>query len=89
VAPSGTIQSGGSAQHYPHVLNFLECVRSRQQPRSDVETMYYSTTAPLTAVISQKVGRRLRWNGEQARFIDDEEANRYLTKEYRKPWNVA
>lgn len=85
----GAIHNGGSAQHYPHVLNFLECVRSRQKPRSDVETTYYSTAAPLIGAIAQKVGRKLRWDGERARFIDDPEANRYLTKEYRKPWNVA
>jgi hypothetical protein len=28
-------------------------------------------------------------DGEHQRFIGDEEANRYPTKEYRKPWNVA
>ncbi|MGH7428964.1 MAG: Gfo/Idh/MocA family protein [Candidatus Methylomirabilaceae bacterium] len=89
VAAKGPIQSGSSAQHYPHVLNFLECVRSRKQPRSDIETMYYSTLAPLIGVVSQKVGRRLTWDAEHHRFAGDDEANKYLTKAYRKPWNVA
>jgi predicted dehydrogenase len=86
---SGMIRSGTSAQHYPHVLNFLECVRSRQKPRSDVATMHRSTSAPLLGVIAQKTGRKLHWDAKAERFIGDEEANRYLTKEYRKPWNVA
>jgi predicted dehydrogenase len=89
VPESPVIHSGTSAQHYPHVLNFLECVRSRQKPHSDIATMHRSTVAPLIGVISQKVGRKLTWDGEQERFVGDEEANRYLTKEYRKPWNVA
>lgn len=51
--------------------------------------MHRSTVAPLLGVIAQKVGRKLTWDGEHERFVGDEEANRYLTKEYRKPWNVA
>src|SRR6185312_2015452 len=86
---AGAIHSGTSPQHYPHVVNFLDCVRSRQKPHSDIETMYYSTAAPLIGVIAQKAGRKLQWDGEQARFIGDEEANRFLTKEYRKPWSIA
>jgi predicted dehydrogenase len=86
---SGVIQSSTSPQHYPHVLNFLECVRSRQKPRSDILTMHRSTSAPLIGAIAQRVGRKLRWDGQAERFIGDEEANRLLTKEYRKPWNVA
>jgi len=86
---TGVIQSGTSSQHYPHVLNFLECVRSRQKPRSDIETMHRSTSAPMIGTIAQKVGRKLRWDSKEERFIGDEEANRLLTKEYRKPWNVA
>src|SRR5207245_276480 len=42
----GVIKSEGSAQHYPHVVNFLDCVRSRRKPHSDVETTHRSTTAP-------------------------------------------
>jgi hypothetical protein len=49
-AAAGTIQSGTSSHHYPHVLNLLECVRSRQKPRSDIETMHRSTRAPMIGV---------------------------------------
>jgi len=89
VPEAPVIHSGTSAQHFPHVLNFLECVRSRHRPHSDIATMHRSTVAPLLGVISQKVGRKLNWDGQQERCVGDEEANRYLTKEYRKPWIVA
>jgi predicted dehydrogenase len=87
--PGSVISSGGSAQHYPHVLNFLECLKSRQKPNSDVETMHRSTSAGLLGVIAFKLGRKLTWDAQQEQFPGDSEANRLLTKEYRKPWTVA
>jgi len=51
--------------------------------------MQRSTSAPLLGAISCKVGRKLTWDAQQERFIGDEEANQHLTKQYRKPWNVA
>lgn len=88
VSSSGVTKSEGSAQHYPHVLNFLECLRSRRKPNSDIETTHRSTSAPHLGNIAFKLGRKLRWNRDEERFPDDPEANKLLTKEYRKPWNV-
>jgi len=88
VLSSGVTRSEGSAQHYPHVLNFLECVRSRRKPNSDLETTHRSTSAPHVANIAFKVGRKLRWNRDDEQFLNDPEANKLLTKQYRKPWNT-
>jgi len=89
VASQNVIKSGGSPQHYPHVLNFLDCMRSRQKPNSDVETMHRSTSAGLLGVIAYKTGRKLAWDAQQELFPGDAEANKLLTKEYRKPWKVV
>ncbi len=88
VVPFGVIKSEGSAQHYPHVLNFLDCMRSRHKPNSDVETTHRSTSAPHVANIAFKLGRKLRWNRDDEQFLNDSEANKLLTKQYRKPWNM-
>lgn len=88
VAAREMIKSGGSRQHYPHVLNFLDCMRSRQKPNSDVETTHRSTSATHLGNIAFKLGRKLRWDGQKEQFLDDAEANKLLTKEYRKPWSV-
>jgi len=82
------VHGEGSPQHYPHVLNFLDCVRSRQKPHSDVATMHRSTSVGLLGVISYKLGRKLTWDAEAERFPDDSDANKLLTKEYRKPWGL-
>ena len=82
------IHGEGSSQHYPHVLNFLDCVRLRQTPHSDVATMHRSTSVGLLGVISVKLGRKLTWDAEREQFPDDPEANKLLNKEYRKPWSL-
>jgi len=89
VSSSNVIKGEGSPQHYPHVLNFLDCVKSRQKPNSDIETMHRSASAPHLANIAFKLGRKLTWDAQQEQFPGDPEANKLLTKDYRKPWKVT
>lgn len=89
VDSSAVMRSDSSAQHYPHVLNFLECVKSRQTPHSSIESGHRATSMGLLACISLKLGRKLVWDGQRQEFPGDVEANRLITKEYRKPWIVA
>lgn len=89
VSTSNVIRGEGSAQHYPHVLNFLDCVRSRQKPNSDLETTHRSTSAGHLGNIAFKLGRKLTWDALQEQFPGDSEANKLLSKEYRKPWMIG
>jgi predicted dehydrogenase len=72
-----------------HHNNFFECVRSRKRPVADIEQGVRSTTAILLAGIALKCRRRLEWDGETERFVNDEAANRHLTRAYRAPWRLA
>ncbi|MCF6284703.1 MAG: Gfo/Idh/MocA family oxidoreductase [Candidatus Hydrogenedentes bacterium] len=71
-----------------HHNNFLHCVRTRQKPAADIEQGFRSTTSILLAGIALKTQRKLRWDGNTERFINDEQANRFLTRAYRKPWRL-
>jgi hypothetical protein len=51
--------------------------------------MHRSTSAGLLAGISFKLRRKLVWDAQQEQFPGDADANKLLTKEYRKPWLVA
>ncbi len=82
------VAGAGSVQHVAHVRNFLDCVKSREKPVSDVETGHYSTSAPHLANIALKLGRKIEWDWKNERIIGDGEANRLLTKRYRSPWKV-
>jgi predicted dehydrogenase len=90
VKSTNVVQGEGTRQHYPHVLNFLECLRTRQKPHSDIETAHRSTTAAHLGNIALRTGRKLRWDAAREQFPDDADANKMLTRgEYRKPWVVA
>ena len=82
------VAAAGSIQHVAHVRNFIDCVKSREKPASDVETGHYSTSAPHLANIALKLGRKIEWDWKNERIIGDAEANRLLTKQYRSPWKV-
>ncbi len=69
-----------------HWRNFLECVRSRRRPIADIEEGHISTALCVLGNVSQQVGRSLTWDAEQHQCVHDDEANRLLRREYRKPW---
>ena len=77
-----------SVQHIAHVRNFIDCVKSRNEPASDIETGHYSTSAPHLANIALKLGRKIEWDWKNERIVGDPEGNRLLTKQYRAPWKV-
>jgi predicted dehydrogenase len=69
-----------------HERNFLECVKSRQRPNSDVEIGRLSTTLCHLGNISYRLGRDVRFDAKTETFVNDKEANALLTKEYRAPY---
>jgi predicted dehydrogenase len=75
--------SGGS-----HEGNFLECVKSRKRPNSDVEVGRLSTTICHLGNIVTKLGRDVRLDPKAENFGDDKQANALLTKQYRAPYTL-
>ncbi len=71
-----------------HWANFLECVRTRQKPISDIETCYRSTLACLLANISLRSRMRIDWD-DRKQTVVQEEARKYLSREYRAPWKLV
>lgn len=71
-----------------HARDFLDCVRSREQPHADIETGHRSTTLALLANISLALGARLEWDPRAERFIGNPEADELLHYEYRAPWRL-
>ena len=71
-----------------HIRNFLDCVKSRQKPNADVETVGHpSSVLTHAGNVSWRVGRQVQLDPETEEFIDDDEANALRTRsEYRKPW---
>jgi hypothetical protein len=70
-----------------HVRDFLDCVKSRRQPGSDLESGHRVATVCHLANISLRLGRKIRWDAAREEVIGDTEAGRGLTRPYRAPWD--
>ena len=73
-----------------HWANFIEALRSGDKAKmhSDIREGFYSSTLPLLANISYRVGRKLRFMGEYEKFASDPEADILLSRSYREPYVV-
>jgi predicted dehydrogenase len=66
--------------------DFLDAIKKNRRPISDIEVAHRSTNMSLLGMLSLRLGRGLQWDGEKEVVIGDEEANKLLSREYRKPW---
>ena len=71
-----------------HHGNWLECVRSRQQPIAPVEVAHRSCSACLLHHIAMKAKRKLFWDPVKERFRNDDEANAMLSRPQRRPYTI-
>jgi predicted dehydrogenase len=70
-----------------HWANFLECMRTRQRPISDIELGARSTVAALLGNVSLRAGIRLEFDF-QSWSTRQKEALPLMTHEYRDPWKL-
>jgi hypothetical protein len=73
-----------------HYANFIKAVRSRktEDQNGPVETAHLSAALAHLGNIPHRPGRQLQFDPAAERFVGDEEANRMLTRNYRKPYIV-
>lgn len=71
-----------------HRRNFLDCVRTRQQTVCPVDTAVRSDTVTHLDHIAMVLGRKLHWDPVKETFINDNEANRMLSRPMRSPWRL-
>ena len=70
-----------------HMQNWFDCIRSRQKPIADVEIGHRSATVCHLGNIARWTGKKLKWDPVQEQF-DDAEANTYLDRVRRKPYEL-
>ena len=71
-----------------HMLDFLNCVKSRETPVCGVEIGAGSVIVCHIGNIAMLLGRKLTWDPAQERFVGDADANAMLTRKYRPPFIV-
>jgi hypothetical protein len=73
--------------HPLHWSNFLECVKTRQRPNSDIEKCFRSSATCLLANIAYRRRLRLDWD-DHNKTVLQKEAEKYLHRDYRTPWKL-
>jgi predicted dehydrogenase len=72
-----------------HVREFLDAVKGRTMDTTcNVRYGHRLTKLGLLANIAYRTDRRLQWDDARERFVDDDEANRYLSRKARKPYRL-
>ncbi|MEO9021001.1 MAG: Gfo/Idh/MocA family oxidoreductase [Ginsengibacter sp.] len=73
-----------------HFGNFLDAIRSGSSKtlNSDILDGHFSCTLVELANTSFRLGRELKFIGSDEKFVNDPEANKMLTRDYRSPYVV-
>jgi predicted dehydrogenase len=72
-----------------HMGNFMECVRDRSLPVSDVFSHHRILTTCHLANIALRLGRKLTWDPQTEQIVGDSEANGWLSRPQRKGYEVT
>lgn len=71
-----------------HQQNFINAVKSREQPESNLEYARNMTLPMHLGLISWQLKRELSWDSQKEEFVNDEEANKMLFRTPRNKWNL-
>jgi predicted dehydrogenase len=75
-------------QSNDHYQNFLACVKTRKTTITPAETAHRSASVGHLGVIAIETGRRIHFDPETETVKNDPEAQRLLSRSYRKPWEL-
>ena len=72
-----------------HMGNFFESIRSRRDPVAHVGIGHRSVSVCHIGAIALRLGRPVKWNPAREEFTGDAEANRWLARAQRAPYDYA
>src|SRR5690554_460169 len=73
-----------------HYENFIQAIVSNDQrlAKGDIREGFYSCALIHLGNIAYRLGRTLEFDPQRMKFVNDREADAYLTKDYRAPFNI-
>jgi predicted dehydrogenase len=73
-----------------HVGNFLECMKTRNRPASDIEIGHRTSSACLLGNVALRSKERIVWDVPNQRMVQGSpEARKLLSRDYRAPWKLV
>ncbi len=79
-------RAGGDTRE--HQANWLACIKSRARSVADVEIGHRSTSVCHLGNIARWAGRRLQWDPQAEQFVGDADANQWVSRPQRKPYQI-
>jgi len=71
-----------------HGGNFIEAVKSRTDPVSNIDDAVQSDIISHVSDIAIRCGRKVVWDPVKEQFVGDDEANRRMKRAWREPWTL-
>jgi predicted dehydrogenase len=71
-----------------HQDDFLQSVRSRKAPVSNVDAVHVASCLGLVAEIAARLETKLKWDPKREKFIGNDEANKRLTRPMFNGWKL-
>ncbi len=84
--PAGAQRLGTSDNH---IGNFFDCMRTRRKTICDPTVGHRSVTICHLGNIAIRLGRKLQWDPAAEKFVNDDEANTWLSRSMRAPYDYT
>jgi predicted dehydrogenase len=72
-----------------HQQNFIDCIKSGNQPQSNLAYVRKMTLPMHLGLISWRLNRPLAWDEKLETFVGDDEADRLLARVGREKWKLV
>lgn len=72
----------------PHWKNWIECIKTRNKPQSEIETCVRSSTVCLLANLALRHKKTLDWD-EANWTVKQDDVKPFLKAKYRAPWKLV
>ena len=79
----------GQPKPASHMANFFDCVKSREQPISNVQSHNAMLNVCHAVNIAMRLGRTVTYDPGTRTFGDDEQANAFLSREPREGYEIT
>jgi predicted dehydrogenase len=81
-------QIRGGGKPWDHMADFVQCIKTREKPVSDVWSHHRAVTTGHLAAISGRLNRPLEWDAKTETIIGDDVANAMQKREQRKGFEI-
>jgi len=82
------VTSGTSDQAATHHRNFIDCIKTRNRPTSDIEIGHISSALCHLGNVAYRAGHEIQYDAKQNRVVGNQQANALLGREYRQAWEL-